>query len=307
MPLTTTLLTNKSGMDFGFQMDENVSTTAIIAQEQFPFLMRDALQKLGREIKQSVKEEFDNRRKQYSNKPITTEHKGAGKGALVDDGDLENSVTTWDDKEINVFEVGNNFSLRVDWTLPMAGTKGVYGLGRKRKDYVYLWAHEGGTDASITKILAHRTKGGFALIKAKTPWSLPQRDFFIDGVQKGIDKGSQLAAAVIYNAVHLEAISKRAPYVSTMSFNMKHPSGMGGLFPKLLPGMSISSLIWYVVPPSQLYAVIGMASDIAGFMKGSFFSFGMFGGYARQMAWGQAGMTKKIYRRKFRAGLWNRD
>jgi hypothetical protein len=286
-------------------MDENVSTTAIIAQEQFPFLMRDALQKLGREIKQSVKEEFDNRRKQYSNKPITTEYKGAGKGALVDSGDLEQAVTEWDEnKEILLVQTGESYHLEVNWSLPMAGMKGVYGAKRSRPDYVYMWAHEGGTENTITNILAHRSKGGFALIKAKTPWRLPQRDFFIDGVQKGIDKGSQLAAANMYAATDLETISKRAPYVSTGTYKFPMPPGMGGLLPKLLPAMSFTSLIWYVVPPSQMYAVIGMASDIMGFLKGSFFSFGMFGGYARQVAWGQVGMTKKIYRRKIRGGLW---
>jgi hypothetical protein len=295
-------------MNFTYDIQENVSSMAMIAEQQFPFLMQDALRRMGNEIKKSVKDEFENSQSKYSNRPTTAAYKaqrGFSNRALEETGALKDAVTNWGENEIKVLPAGNSYNLRVEWTLPQAGMRGVFGVARKKPQFVYLWAHESGAE-NITNILARRTKGGFTLIKAKKPWTLEERPFFINGIDKGIDNGSRIAAGEIYAAIDLKRISDRAPYVET-GYRMKRPPGMGGIFPKLLPGMSISSLIWYVVPPSQLYAVIGMSSDIMGFLKGSFFSFGMFGGYARQMAWGQVGMTKKIYRRRFRAGLWNRD
>lgn len=297
MPSTT--LTNNSGMDFQFQMEENVSTTALIAQKQFPILMADALRRLGQEIKKAVKEEYENKRTTYGNSPTTIIHKGMGKPALEDTGALRHAVTTWDDNEIKVVQTGNNYTLEVDWSMPQSGGTGVMPAGRKNNMFVYLWAHEYGTDEKITHILARNSKG-FVLIRAKKPWALDARPFFEDGLKKGIDKGSDLASGEIYTATDLTTISERAPYVST------GPAGMGGLLPSLFP-TSMAGLIWYVVPPSQLYAVIGMASDIAGFLKGSFMSFGIAGGYARQYAWGQMGITKKVFRRKFRGRLWYGD
>jgi hypothetical protein len=296
-------------MDFQFQMDENVSTTALIAETQFPFLMRDALRKLGNEIKKSVKDEFNTRRTGYFNHPATTAYKaskGFSTGVLEETGALKNAVTTWNENEIETPRIGNDYILRVSWTLPVAGIRGAFGIARKNPAYVYLWAHEGGTEEIIPNVIARRTKGDYTLIKANNPWGLEQRDFFTDGIRKGIDKGSELASAEIYSATDLQTISKRAPYVSTVNFRMAKPPGMGGIIPQLYP-TSLSGLIWYVVPPSQLYAIIGAASDIAGFLKGSFFSFGMAGGYARQVAWGQVGITKKIFRRKIRGRIWYGD
>lgn len=299
-------------------MDENVSTTALIAREQLPFLLRDAFKKLGEEIKKAVKDEYETRRKTYGNSPTTIVYKGMGKTALEETGALKQAVTTWDESEIKITQLGSDYKLEVDWTLPTSLNTGAMPAGRKNNQYVYLWAHEYGTNTKITHILARNQKS-FVLIKAKKPWALEPRPFFMDGIEKGINKGTEVAAGEIYVATDVKTISQRAPYVSTgvagqpliptpgvTPIKLPTPIGMGGILPKLYP-TSMSGLIWYVLPPSQFYAVIGMASDIAGFLRGSFFSFGMAGGYARQVAWGQVGTTKKIYRRKIRGRIWYGD
>ena len=304
MPTTTTL-TNQSGIDFGLDIDENVSTT-LLAEKQFPFLMKDALRKLGQEIKEAVRDEYNQRRVGYSNSAVTSARKGVGKGALEETGRLKKAVTTWNEDEIQTNQIGDSYELKVTWSLPTAFGTGFSPLKRRDNTFVYLWSHEFGTERSITHKL-FMSGNGFALIKTKENWALPERPFFVDGIQKGIEKGSQLAAAEMYMATDLTTISKRAPYVSTsLNIKMKKPVGMGGLLPQLY-STSLIGLIWYFVPPSQLYAVIGMSSDIAGFLRGSFFSMGMAGGYARQMAWAQTGFTKKILRRKFRGRLWGGD
>lgn len=292
-----TILTSNTGVRYNVEIEENVTTTTLNTEQNFPIAMRQAFQQLGEEIKKKVAEEYLNRRRGYSNQDTTKMWKG-NKPALEETGNLKKSVTERTDDDVEVKQVGTQYSLKVQWKLPTAEGTGLRPELRKNNTYVYLWSHEFGTSKPITHILAVNHDKGFRLIPS-LPWIIPQRDFFLDGIQKGIDSGSKKAGARIAAATDMEAISKRSEYIIHKPIPL-------GIMPSIFPKTGIGWM-WYIVPPSQYYATIGMAYDIAGLLKGSFFSFGMAGGYARQMAVGKMGVSKKVIRRKVRGRIWYGD
>jgi hypothetical protein len=293
---------NKNGIDFSVQVSENVSPALATVEATFPIAMRESLREMGQTIQKAVADEFETRRQTYRNTPTTIEYKKGKRHALVETGALKEAVTSKDPQKVKVEEYGNEYKLTVEWEIPTAGGTGFLPAFRKDNQFPYLWAQEFGT-LPIPQILARNNKG-FKLIKARPPgWELNPAPFFMDGVQKGIDAGTSEASVKIARAMDVSGVSDRTPYVT---YRYPKPVGMGGILPSLFP-TSLAGLLWYVVPPSQYYAVLGAASDIMGALRGGFFSFGIAGAYARQMAWGRVGMTKKIFRRKIRGRIWYGD
>jgi phage gpG-like protein len=333
-------ISGKNAINVDIYITENFTESTAIAEASLHASIPAGMRELGKAIQDSVREEFGKAQKRYKNTWTTTKYKketGApGRKVLEETGALKRAVTECRDDYVKVIKTGNSYTLKVEWELPNASGTGLRPELRKNQSFVYLWSHEFGTDETIPQIIAYKGKDkiskdrGFRLIISKFNWGITPAPFFMDGIEKGIDKGTPQLASKISASMDVEGISKRVKpttYVTSgtrisgtpgkiftmpqenlataSQIRMPKPVGLG-LMPQFF-ATSFRGGIWYVMPPSKYYAAIGLFSDLVGFIKGGFFSWGIAGNYARNVSLGKAGISKKVIRRRIRGRIWMRD
>jgi hypothetical protein len=277
-----------------FEVEENVSPAINTTLTMYKPRMAMALEELGQTIRQSVIHNFNMKSAEYSSglSSVTRMAKHNSQ-ALIDTGRLKNAV---ENAEVTMSGLGDSQTVNIGWTFPNASQSPMFPFSRQNQGYIYLWSHEQEFGMiSSPKRLKPGKLGGFVI--QNRLWVMKPRPFLMEGIQQGAQAGSMAAAQTLAPVMDLQTISMNT-IVRYRPFDVP-------LTPSMIP-YTLGGLVFWFVPPSKMYAVIGAVSDLAGAINGSFSERAAFG-YGRQMAWGRTGVTKKSIRRRYRRRLWMRE
>lgn len=218
------------------------------------------------------------------NRPSTILFKG-NKPPLMDSGSLLQSLLDGEAKMVTASVTNGKSNIVAEYSFnpPTAGSDVMFpelGQVRKNPDYQYWIVHEYGGKTPVHP---------FGLYQNKM-FIMPKRSFLRAGLKKGVRDG----VAVIMSDTLAEIKKglkkfKASPWVR---LNMEREMQT-----------QTWDFISVALPPSAIYAQIGMGFDITGFMQGTFTSIRV-DNWLMAFAKGQGGLTKKVQRRKMRRKLW---
>jgi hypothetical protein len=204
---------------------------------------------------------------------------------LVETGTLAQAV---EDTSVTISRAMDATYAVVYMALPMAGDDCHFSRQRRdNQDFVYAWAHETGAGPS-SKMYK------FGVMAWGNEWEIPKRPWIEAGSREGLAKAKAIMARGAAQAqANFEA--------SVASIGGRGFNGMSLDFDL---GISFWDLVSLVIPPSSAYAVIGALDDYSHMMTGAF-EFGSLRPWITRYVAGGMGMTRNVYKRKFRRALYS--
>lgn len=191
-------------------------------------------------------------------------------GALRDSmKNADASVTYSTNRVVGMVEIG----------LPVAGSNGVAGAGRKNKNFPYPLAHLFGAG------------GGMRKFSNGPAFTLPKRDFLSEGIKQGGQKAATILGAA-YKKYYEAFIAPEYFNQRFVPFAWEKQVSFG-----------VRDILALAMPPTATYAIFGAGLDFTNAFMLTFNAFTI-NSWFGSLAAGHAGLTKRTYLRRGRKTLY---